>query len=437
MKKMTSFLKSHKYFLLLVFFFIFLLPSTIASPSQTDTRSIVTGISIDKQNENFLVALQVISPQSNLSNNENLQIVEDEGQTFYDCIASLSIKLGKFIGFEHANIIIFGESLQGEDCMNVLDFLYRNYKITMSAILIQCKGNAKTLLETSAELNNNSSSSLQNNLGFNNLLIETANTTTLGNFFNDYFSFSGVSLMSVIETPKENENSENENEQGGGGNEQKQQDEQSSGGSQSGSEKAKVEPIVQNNGEGAVFKNGKFVEIISKDLTKGFTWPQEKTVQGIVKIDDMTDNKFFNHSTVNVKIENSTTKLKSEIKDDELILNVNLKLYCYVAEIIDINKKAIDISQLNENFLTLALKEKVKENIKTLVDKSLDYSKEKNLDIFKLYDRFYKYNYKEFRKFLSKFGEDYLNHTKINLNIEIFQYKWWNKKNNILKIKCC
>ena len=426
MQKIKDYITSHKYFLVLLIFFVIMLPLTVSLPAQTDTRSIVTGVSIDKKNDKYNVGLQIISPQSNISNNENLQIVEDEGDSFYNCIANLSIKLGKIIGFEHANIIILGESMVDEDIMNILDFLYRNYKITMSAILVQCKGEAKTLLETSAELNNNSSSSLQNNLGFNNLIIETANTTTLGNFFNDYYSFSGTSLMSVIEIPqkegeKENTTDSNGSSQGGGGQNQQESEGSSSQGG-SGAESL-VEPLVKNNGEGAVYKNGKLIEIISRDLTKGFTWPQEKTVQGIVKVEDITDNRYYNHSMVTVKIEQSTTKVSSKIENDKMILDVKLKLYCYVAEIVDNSKKSLNIVQLNEDYLSAPLIEKVNQKISDLVSDSLNYSKQKGVDVFKFYDRFYKYNNKEFKKFLNKYGENYLERCKINLNIEIFQYK--------------
>ncbi len=424
MEKIKKYLSSHKYLIVLLIFFVIMVPITISMPAQTDTRAIVTGISIDKDNDDYVVGLQLISPQSNISNNENLQIVEDTGESFYDCIASLSIKLGKIVGFEHANIIILGNKLVGVDIMNVLDYLYRNYKITMSTILVQCKGNAKKLLETSAELNNNSSSSLQNNLGFNNLIVETANTTTMGDFFNEYYSYSGVSLLSVIETP-EDESGNSGSSSGDGGQNQSENsgNSQSSGGGSGGSGQSPVEPLIKNNGEGAVFKNGKFVEIISRDLTKGFTWPQEKTIKGLVEIKNVKNNYLYNAKTINVKVEDSKTKIKSEIKNNELILNVDIKLYCYVAEIIDNDKKTEKIMQINQEYLTPDLKEKIKEKISELVTNSLNYSKQNNIDIFGFYDRFYRFNYKDLKKALTILGEDYLNHCSIKLNIEVFPFK--------------
>lgn len=426
-KTLKNYLKTHKYFLLLIIVFVTMLPLTIATPAQTDTRAIVTGISVDKKEDKYLLGLQLVSPQSNISNNENLQVVEDEGDSFYDCIANLSIKLGKIIGLEHASIIIMGDKMVGEDAMNILDFLYRNYKITMSAILIQCKGEAKKLLETSAELNNNSSSSLQNNLGFNNQIIETANTTTLGTFFNDYYSFSSTSLLSVIETPDQKESEQNgENSSSSGGSGGSSSGEESSSGGQSSSSgggESAVEPLVINNGEGAIFKNGKLVEIISRDLTKGFTWPQEKTVQGIVKLEDVTDDKFYNHSNVNVKVEHSKTKVNSYIKNDQMIVDVNLKLYCYVAEIVDNTKKTSKIVELNENYLSEELVSKISEKITELVSASLEYSKTNKIDVFQFYDRFYKHNNKEFRKLLNTLGENYLDNCKINLNISVYPFK--------------
>ncbi|MGN1208044.1 MAG: Ger(x)C family spore germination C-terminal domain-containing protein [Christensenellales bacterium] len=424
MKKIKEFLMSHKYLLLLIVFFVILIPMTISTPAQADTRAIVTGVSIDKSDKNFVVGLQLISPQSNISNNENLQIVEDEGESFYDCIVNLSLKLGKIIGFEHTNIIIFGEQLEGVDVMNLLDYLYRNHKIEMSTILVQCKGKAKRLLETSAELNNNSSSSLQNNLGYNSFIKETANTTSMGDFFNQYHSFSGISVLSVIETPSQeggggDSSGQGQNQSGG----QSGQSQTSGQGGSSSGQGSTIEPLIQNNGEGAVFKNGKFVEIISRDLIKGFSWPHEKSTIGLVEVENIKDNNLYNAKKVLVKVENSKSKINSKVNNNDLILNVDLKLYCFVAEIVDADKKTQKVMGINEDFLSQELKERIEEEVSKLINNSLAYSKEKNLDIFGFYDRFYKFNNKDFRKVLNEVGENYLNYCKINLNIEVAPFK--------------
>ena len=81
-----NFFKKHKYLIIISLFFLFMLPSTLSQPSQTDTRAIATGISIDKKEDKFNIAIQLITPQSNLSNNENIDIVEDEGDTFFECL---------------------------------------------------------------------------------------------------------------------------------------------------------------------------------------------------------------------------------------------------------------------------------------------------------------------------------------------------------------
>ncbi len=414
-----DFIKKHRYFIFLTIFFLTLLPFTLFSPAQTDTRAIVTGLSIDKENEQFNLALQLITPQSNLSNNENLQVVEDRGKTLYECVNNLGIKLGKTVGFEHTNIIIIGETLFDEDLMNVLDFFYRNSKITLSTILVHCKGTAKDLLETSAELNNNSSSSLQNNLGYNSTIIETTNTTTLGTFFNEYYSFSGVSLIPVIEPPEKGKEQES-------GNSQSKQNGESSGESsssgQSGQSGNKVEPLVINNGEGAVYRKGKFIEIISRDLTNGFGWTRLHTTDGLILVENVTDNKYFSGSTVSIDVEHSKTKIKPRIENDKLILNVNLKLYCIVSEISQNEQKSKVIMESSETYLTDELKQKTIEKVKNLVNDSLNYSKEKNVDILGFYDIYYKKNNKEFRKYLSKFGQEYLQNCEIDLQVQVYPF---------------
>ena len=254
-----QFFIKHKYSILLIIFFLLMLPSTIGLPAQTDTRAIVTGVSIDKQENEFNVALQLITPQSNLSNNENIEIVEDKGDTFYECVNNLAIKLGKVVGFEHTNIIIIGDGVKGEDLMNIFDFLFRNSKITLSTIVLQSNNNAKKILETSAELNNNSSSSIQNNLSYNDEIIETSNVASVGNFFNDYFSFSKISIVPIIEEPEQDSGNTKTEGQGAsnGATSGSSGDSGSSGG---GGNTATIEPLIKNNSESAVYKLGKLVE---------------------------------------------------------------------------------------------------------------------------------------------------------------------------------
>jgi len=420
---MKQFFLSHKYFIIIFVFFIILLPQTIGLPAQTDNQAIVTGISVDKKEGNFNVALQLITPQSDLSKNENIEIVEDEGETFFRCIDNLSIKLGKTVGFEHTNIIIIGQSVEGEDIMNILDFLYRNSKITLSTTLLQSNKEAKKILETSAELNNNSSSSLQNNLAYNNKIIETSYVTSIGKFFNDYFSYSKISLVPLIEEPENEEETQKTNESGGssgGGSQETPQGQ--TGGSQTSSE-AKVEPLIKNNGESVIYKNGRYFSKLSRELTNGFSWLEEETVKGVVKVEDVNDNKFYHNATVSVQVENSKTKVKPIYKNNQLVLKTELKLFCYVGEIVDMHKKSYNLMQSDQSYLSKELEEAVKKKITQTIQNSLNYSKLNNVDVFNFYDKFYKYKKNDLKKVLSNYGENYLQACDIEVDIKIYPYK--------------
>lgn len=423
-----EFFKKHKYSIIIIIFFLIMLPTTIGLPSQTDTRAIVTGVSIDKSEDEFNVALQLITPQSNLSNNENIEIVEDKGDTFQACINNLGIKLGKVVGFEHTNIIIIGDGVKGEDLMNIFDYLFRNSKITLSTIVLQSNKTAKKILETSAELNNNSSSSLQNNLAYNDEIIETSNTASIGKFFNDYFSFSKVSIVPIIEEPEEE--SGNTKTEGGGasGGASSGSDSGSQGGGQSsggsgGEKQATVEPLIKNNGESAVYKQGIFVTKLDKKLTGGFSLLNKRTSKGIIKVENVTDNKFYYDSTVTVKVESSKIKIKPVIKNDRLIYKADISLFAFVSEVVDKNAKTHKIMVSDENFLTEELKVKIDEKMKQAIENSLNFCKEQKLDVFRFCDKFYKYNKKGLIKILNIYGEDYLNACDIEANIKIYPYK--------------
>ena len=415
---MRDFIKRHYYVIIFVAILIIFLPNTLTLPALTNTRAIITGMSIDKEGEEYKISLQLITPQSNISNNENLEIIDDTGSTILECFNNLSIKLGKTVGLEHTNIIILSNSLQNEDIMNFLDYLYRNTKITMSTILVQTDDDAEKLLKTSAELNNNSSSSLQNNLGFNNSVIETANITSLGTFFNDYFSFSKVSLMPYIQVPKEessNGGSSSSSSSGESGN----QGSGSSGGSGGGST---VQPLVQNNGQSSIYKNGRLFDTLSKELSTGFSWLEGSTFRGNIKLENVSDGKIYDHATVTVEVENSKRWLHSKVENNKLILDVKIDIYALVSEIIE-NSRTVKLMRTTNNYLTKELIDRIQEQVKTTIQDSLNYCKENKVDAFKLYDRFYKYNNKAFRKVLNVYGEDYLDAVTFNINVSVHPFK--------------
>ncbi|MBE5745779.1 MAG: hypothetical protein E7359_00620 [Clostridiales bacterium] len=423
---MKKFLANYSYPIIFVFILLLLLPSTIGKPALTNTRAIITGMSIDKIENEYSIALQLITPQSNISNNEDLEIVDDKGETIFECFNNLSIKLGKVVGLEHANIIILSDSLQNEDIMNLFDYLYRNTKITLSTILIQTDKSAQSLLEASAELNNNSSSSLQNNLGFSNKIIESSKATTLGDFYNDYFSFSKISTLPFIKTSSNEANSSTSESSSGKNSSSTSTDGASSSSQQnsSGDTKSPVQPLVQNNGEISIYKEGRLVDRFTKDISVGLGWLQEDATIGVIKVENVTDNKYFDNSTVVVQIEHSKTKVKSKIKDNKLIYDININIYCIVSEVIDTfqNNKILQNSQ---NYLNYELKEKIKDKVINDINATLLVSKEKKLDVFKIFDTFYKYHKNEFKIFLSKIdnSENYLEYVEFNINPNIYAYK--------------
>ena len=359
---MIKLIKKHYLVITFAILLVLFLPSSLVMPALTNTRAIITGMSIDKEGEDYKISLQLITPQSNISNNENLEIIDDSGSTIFECFNNLSIKLGKVVGLEHANIIILSSNLKDEDVMNFFDYLYRNTKITMSTLLLQTDDDAKKLLETSAELNNNSSSSLQNNLGFSNSIIETSNITTLGTFFNDYFSFSKVSLIPYIQVPKEEGGAQGASGGSGGSSEESgNQGSGSSSGGQSGGGST-VQPLVQNNGQSSIYKNGKLFATLSKELSSGFSWLEGSPYRGNIKVENVSDDKLYDNATVTVKVENSKRNINSKIENNKLNLNVNIDVFCSVSEIIE-QARTAKLMHTTKNYLTSELISKIQEKV--------------------------------------------------------------------------
>ena len=122
MEKTREFIKKNCYVLVFLLILVLLLPSTIARPSQSDNETIALAMGIDKEEEKIKVSVQVLTPQSTISNNKSLQVISEEGSTVLEALNNLHIKIGSRIGFDHVSIVMLNEEASKDNVINYLDY---------------------------------------------------------------------------------------------------------------------------------------------------------------------------------------------------------------------------------------------------------------------------------------------------------------------------
>lgn len=425
MKKIVEFLRRYCYTIIFILIALLLLPSALVRPAQSESMSMVLAMAVDEENEEMKVSLQILTPQSSISNNKGLQIISETGTSLLETINKISVKLGSHIGFEHTAIIVFNEEMANKDILNTLDYIFRNTKINFNAILVIAEKSGEDLLKQSAEVNANSSGSLQNNFGFNHQYFGANKISTIASFFNDYYSYSKTSFIPYIkqneqDSQKEGSDSSESASESSGESQSGQSGESGTGGSTDG--QGSAENFINNEGYTALFKNGKLFKVISGKDTLGFDWLDNISMQGILKVEGVTDDKFYQNATVTVQIEKYSYSVKPIVKNNELIFKAKSQVYCYVSEIVQ-EAKTLKLMQGYTQYLTETLKKKCEEKICNDVKKALNFCKENNIDSYNFYNTFYKHNKNSLKEILRIYGEDYLQACKIDLEVDIISFK--------------
>ena len=401
MKKILNFLLDNKILIAILLIIAIGFPTAIFKKAQGELTTIVVAVGIDKEEGKYRISIQsanslIKNTQTSASINAQgdstpkLEVVDELGESLTDAINKLEIKTGRTLGFEHCHLIVLSDSVTSENCKNVLDFFYRKANITLGAYLISTDKSAKTVLEKTCESENTSTSNLQKNLGFNKNNFASANLTTIGDFFNDFYSESKTSSMAFLKSETVME---------------------------SGSS------LVENNGDSAIFYNGKKFSVIDRNLTSGLNFVNLETVNGKMVLTNVNDGDVFNDATVSVKIDEGKIKKSISAENDLAIINLQITLKIEVLEINTANEN-MDVSAGVENYLTDVLKDKIKEKIEGQVQAFHSYCKLNKIDVGNFFNFLYAYKNSEYKNMLNRFGVDeILENSVVNTKIDVYSFR--------------
>ena len=372
----------------------FLVTGNISLPAQTELRSVIVAVGIDKLNEgNYEVSTEIVVPKYSTTYNQNAQVISAVGNNTIDALGKISIQLGKVIGLSHCSAIVLGESLKDENIVNVLDQFLRGKRVNYNSLLCVSNSSAKEVLKKAVEIEKEYGQNINNILQYNNVFINSE-TVLLSDFYQTYYNNYGASFVPVVDLSK------NDYEGLSSQSQSNNQQEDETNGSSMGGGSSTDQKYLSNIGNTAILKNGKLVDILSSEQMKGFSLMKVGANRGVITLENVTDQNLTNatlamslrHRTINRWVEFS----KNGIPRIYFRIDTTVRL----EQIIN-DEKTLTLANDNHDFFTKEVCAKFSDKVKEYCADAVNISKQLNVDVLNIYSTFNKSQYQKWQKYIN------------------------------------
>lgn len=380
------------------------MPNAFKLSSQIQTTCIVVGFGIDKHTEGFEVSAQVVIPQAGGEYSQTQEIISNTGKSLSEAVSNLELKTGKKLGLAHCHVLVISKELCTENIMPHIDYLLRSDLMDNNSVLLYTNKTAKDLLKASSQINTSDLNNLQNITSFNTKQESSARLSLL-DFVNDYLSPTHLSIFSSIDPPEQNQQ---QSQQGGNSGNQAPN---------STSSTSTEAATLKNDGESAVFYNGKIVKQLKQHEVHCINWLNIKSQNGVIEIDDINDKALLlKNAAIYYSIYKKTLNFYPQIIDNCPVLNVELNFDLSVDQVINENDT---IAASGLNIVTNEMNNKITNLIETEINTALTLSRENKIDLFKAYSIFYKTLKSQWKNYIQSLEntEDYINKLQINIKV--------------------
>ncbi len=378
----------------------------ITKPAMSETEAIVIMMSIDKEDENIKVATAVLTPTTDKMS--NYEVFTGEGSTVGEAVESVSLALGKSIGFAQCEIMAFGENISSEGIISSLDYLTRTRKVGRNALLINFSGDLNKFQQAAVNLNIEKSLPLEDILDFDKRFIPTQDSN-IHSFYKGYFSEISIGIMPKIHLLTEGKDNAIEIEDGatGGGS-------STDPGSGSGNNNKE---FILNDGTVSVFKQGKKSLELTPENMKKLNLLSNNRQEGTLRVDNVSDDLYKNTNVV-LNITDKSLSFNPKFKNGKPVMEIGIDLTVLVDEVDDDNPTQQFLKR-NKEFLTPALVEKTKETVKLKVMEIIEFCQENQTDIIGVYENFYRKQYKKFKPYYDETQEKYLDGIDYQISVKV------------------
>lgn len=352
---------------------------------ELNNLSIVTGTSIEKENDKYKITIQVVNPKKNddarSSSQPTFITYSQVGDTLQEAYRNIVLTSSRRIYGSHINILIISEDIAEKDIRETIDFIFRNPEIRKEFYVLLSKTPSK-LLELNTPITNISSSNIKDTLTADAIHLAASEQVTYNQMMNMYLNPNLEIVLPTIEIIGEDTKGDDIDNL------------------------KNTDPKTDYKLTGlAVFKENKILTTLKEKESIIYNIITNNINNTILKYecekDKYISNKISEIST-STEIEPKTNKLKLKIKGTATIseLHCNYDLT---------NPKTIKEIEKNIN-------KQITKDTNNIIKKFQNL----NTDIFGFKDIYYKNNYKEFQNIKNNYDETFKNmQLEIKSNIKI------------------
>ncbi len=408
MQKVKSVFSPRK---LAIWLFVLLLIVTIpefTKPAMSQTEALVTLICVDVVDDQFSLSASVLAPGEGKKPTYNFYYAV--GETLGDAMDTISLSIGKEMGFSQCEIMAFGDTLCGKGIISALDFMVRLKKVSRNAMLVNFGGDIKDFSDAMKSLYTEKQLKIEQVINFDKQYI-LSQDSTIDNFYRGYFSDIGIGMLPKMTVQTEETDNAIEVQAQSSDSSSAQ-----SGQSAQGGQEKKL--YLSNDGTIGIFKFGKKQMEIDYETNKNINLFDNKDYKGILIINNVTD-KLYNDATVVMNITKTKPKIKVSFVDGKPNFKLDLTLTMYIEEIVQ-NQQKSSFMRRNKEFYTDALLSKIKTHVETELNDAVELCKTSNLDLLQVYQNFNCFKNKQFKEYLNEVGKDnYLQGVNFEMNVTI------------------
>lgn len=347
---------------------------------ELNTIAIMTATEINKINDEFIVNVQVVNPQS--KDTVNVQapfiIYEGKGKTVHEAYRQIEQQSSRFLYPNHMEILIVNEKLAKEDISQIIDLFLRVPDVrTEFNVLI---GKTDNILNITTPIDDVSGTSIVDTMKTNNKYLGITNLVTFNEFANMNLNKNLEIILPSIETINYSESSTTTKN----------------------TEKTKIDSLYKLENL-AIFKNNKLQGYLTKDESITYNVIKNKT-KNILITKECEKDKYMTVEATNIKSDISTKNKEINIKID---MTGN------------INETMCNIKLSNEKNI-----KKIEKDLKNYIEKQIttninNIRKTYNSDIFGFLDLIYKKDYNTYKEIKNTWYDKTYKDIKINVKASI------------------
>lgn len=445
---MKRFFRRHVGAIILIII-ILVFPMCVSNQSRLSMRTIVTGVAIDKDGEEYKVTAQIVktSPgQESPGSSAEINFITDSAKTLSEAVKKLSFKAGKASAFSHTSFIIVGKDATNEDVTQFLDYFVRDKILKNSALILFADDKASDEIKKTKNLELSVGIGLQKVFLYKEKESDGLMVTVL-DFLNDNQSYSNTALASIVSLkPSEKEESQSSGSSGessggssggssssgesgqssesgssGGGGGSGSSGSSSSGSGSGGSESENAKQNFEALAPIAVFVKGKMVGKLEDEEAAGYMLANPIAKSSNIELDEINNSQnidpIVTKIAVQIKSKDNSFKIRFEDEIPCLDIFVDIKN----AEIKEIISDDIHAVITTEEYN--AIKELIKKEVSEKIGKCFEKAQKLNADVFKAYENAYKFHYDKLVKFYET-PEEFIKNLKINVDVRTLQLEY-------------